>query len=520
MLLSIIAVAFGFDKCGLPAAMESKAPLTADRLVRQYHYDSEHFRVWFDVIGINAIPVEDISPEDGIPDWAQRATDYLEKARACLVDTLGFPPPIPDSSSFADRHDVGGDDRTDVYFEDMGFYGMTYLDTALADGSGPAFITIENDFEQASFHDYIGREEEALAVTCAHEFFHAIHYTYGSEGYLVWWMEATAVWSEERNFPAVNDYLGYLAAFQSSPEKGLNSNSPSGRFYGSCLFPIFLTANFGDATILDIWNRVPERSPFEAISLWADSLGRETLDIFGDFARWNLFVGDNYRGFGYTDAAKMPEPKITPRDSIPSILTEAGGMIYIDIDAPESGGLWAEYIPNDPISAILHAVSVSGTDTPDSSVYIYDTENTIPGAWRFDGIYCALANLGPDPYSSAGIGRLLTGPAPSADVDIPEDAVDLAPYPNPFIYGEHDTLYFPFTANEDSPVEFSVWTADGALVYEYGGEIGFGYHKTTGGAFAWIPQNRSGMTLASGIYVYRLSLENKSHVGKFALINR
>ena len=501
--------------------MASKAPLTHARPIRTYHYDSEHFRVWFDVVGINAIPTEDISPADGVPDWAQRATEYLERARACLVDTLGFPPPIPDSSSFADRHDVGGDDRTDVYFADMEFYGMTYLDTALADGSGPAFMTIENDFEYASFPEYDGHEEDALAVTCAHEFFHTIHYTYGSESQWTWWMEATAVWSEERNYPTVNDYLGYLGAFQNTPEKGLNNNVPSGRFYGSCLFPIFLSANFGDAAILDIWNRVPSDSPYGAIVQWADSVGWGPTALYGDFARWNLFVGDNYRGYGYTDAALMPEPKITPADSLPFSLTDAGGAIYIELNIWESGGLYANYDPTyDPISAKIHAVSIAGTDTRDTTVDVYGQSDTIPGAWRFDGIYCALANLGPNPTVEANIGELLTGPAPSADVARPDNIVDLSPYPNPFIRGENDTLYFPFSAAEDSPIRFTVWTASGELVYQWTDDIGFGYHKTTRGAFAWVPRNSSKRELASGIYVYLLALEGTSYTGKFAIINR
>ncbi|MCK5833197.1 hypothetical protein KAH81_05950 [bacterium] len=506
-------------KCGLPELIESKSPLTLSRPVLSYYYDSDNFRVWYNLTGTNAIPGDDNSPADGIPDWAQFATEYLERARALLVDTLEFRSPIPDSSILPGLSDVGGDDRTDVYFLDMEFYGMTYLDTMLSGGVGPAFLTIENDFEAASFPEYIGREHEALAVTCAHEFFHSIHYAYGSNSSWIWWMEATAVWSEERNYPDVNDYLNYLPAFQNSPEAGLNNNSPAGRFYGSCLFPMFLTANYGDPVINAIWELVPVNNVYPAIFLWANGIDLNTKELYGDFAHWNLLVGENYNGYGYSDAALMPLPKITPLDSVTGPLTSSGGAIYVEIPSYSDGGVWAEWSPLDSLSARVHALTNVGTDQSDTTLEIFGHADTIPGAWRYDGIYATLANLAAVPTAPAQFGRLLTGPAPSAKVEIPHNIVNLPPYPNPFVYSEAETLYIPFSAGENSAIRFTVWTTDGHLVYEQIGMASLGYHLTQHGALTWIPQNQSGNRLAGGIYVYYLNLDDVTYTGKIAIVN-
>ncbi len=519
MLSLFVASGVAVEKCGLPELIMSKAPLTLSRPIRECSYDSGHFRVWFDTTGVHAIPLRDSLPADGVPDWAQWATEYLERARALLVDTLGYRHPIADSSTFSGRTDVGGDDRTDIYFTDMEFYGMTYLDTMLAGGVGPAFLTIENDYEEASFPNYIGREEQALAVTCAHEFFHAIHYAYGSNSSWTWWMEATAVWAEERVFPHVNDYLAYLTAFQASPEAGLNNNTPSGRFYGSCLFPMFLSANYGDSAIFEIWSNIPSNNVYPAISLWANDLGINLKSLYGNFALWNLLVDDNYREYGYIDAPLMPKPKLTHRDSLPDNLTAAGGAVYISLPKYIDGGLWAEYSPADSISALLHSISYTGNDFSDTTLNIFNRPDTIPGTWRFDGVYTVLANLGTTPSSSARLGQILTGPAPSARVPIPDDVLDRTPYPNPFIYSEAETLYIPYTSSGEFPIRFSVWNVAGELIYERVDMTTFGYHLTKRGALPWVPQNYTGKSLASGVYVYILSIENNSFTGRFAIIN-
>ena len=55
---------------------------------------------------------------------------------------------------------------------------MTYLDSARIDGVGSiratAFMVLDNDYQE--IYSYQSRPIEAVRVTCAHEFFHVIHF--------------------------------------------------------------------------------------------------------------------------------------------------------------------------------------------------------------------------------------------------------------------------------------------------------------------------------------------------------
>jgi len=522
LLLAFIIPAFAGIKCGVIDFWERKIVSYQERPDMEFYWDTENFRLWYDTHGTDSIDLTDIDPADGVPDWVQIAGSYLEKARACLVDTLNFVAPIPDSTIDLSRSDVGGDDRTDVYFVDMPYYGMTYLDTMLFDGSGPAFLTLENDYDEENFSSYIGREDEALAVTCSHEFFHVIHYSYGSGVNWVWWMEATAVWSEERNFPEINDYINYLPLFQDYPNAPLHKNTVdgrSGRIYGTCLLPIYLSEMYGDSTIRIIWEGIPSHGVYGSILRWADSAGVNLDDVYGDFAKWNLFVGDNYRGFGYPDADLMPEPQHIQPANCPDTITGGGAAIYIEMPVYQTGGIWARVNPIDDISAVMHGVSIRGSDSDDTSSTILGTDGIIPGTWRFDKISAVIAHLSYDSNLESSFETIIYGPDPMAVVVSPQNDLERPPYPNPFIYHSSEMIYFPYSVEENTPIAFSVWTSAGELVYSHETTTNRGFHLEKEGAFGWEPENNEGKKLSSGIYIYKLAIEGKSHIGKFSIIN-
>jgi len=526
IILAFSISLLGADKCGVPELFSLKSTLDYERPEFSESLDSEdgHFRIWYTTDGPHAIDPTDISPSDGIPDWAQNAGEYLERAYALLIDSLGARSPIPDSSGFPGISNVGGDDRIDLYFVDMStfygnvYYGMTMPDTCHADGRCSAFITIENDFQAGDFPNYIGRENEALAVTCAHEFFHTIHFAYGYNAAWLWWMEATAVWSEERNFDSVNDYIAYLPLFQNHPELGLDNNNPNGRIYGTCLFPIYISSIYGDSAIIDIWERIPGTTVFSALSDWADSIGVELNSLYGDFARWNLFVGDYARPWGYSDAVLMPEPAHIEPFDCPDTLSGTGAALYVDLSADDTGGIWARVGEIDDVSAVMFGIPQNGTDTPDTSVDVFIFEDTIAGVWRYQKLTVAISHLGRYSTDRAWFEPIVYGPAPNARVVIPSDDLDAQPYPNPFVYNTHHALYFPFDANEDTPIRFSVWSSSAELVYDFSGNVNRGFHRTPEGAFGWYPSNSNGEILASGVYLYWIAIENDDYRGKFAII--
>ncbi len=524
IIIAIIAVSSAYAiVCGLPEVARTRAPLISERPILPYYFDSEagNFRIWYHLATEN--PDSGIDPTDnddsGYPDWAELAAEYLERTRAKLVDSLGAKPPVPDFGR-------GGNDRTDVYFVNMrpGLYGMTHADSTLANGTATAFITIDNDF--AGFPTYVGRETDALAVTCAHEFFHAIHFAYGTNMTWVWWMEATAVWSEELNFPHINDYLHYLDYFQEYPSKALNDDTPSGRIYGTVLLPLYIAANYGESAIIDIWERVPTAGVFVALANWADSVGITLDTLYGDFAQWNLFVGENSRGWGYADAFSMPEPARISRSSLPTSLPGAGSAVYVDLTGQfglppnHTGGGWAELAAIDTVSALINGISPNyPSDTRDTTLNIFRNPDTLVGLWRYDAIVAVIANLDRQHIVPANLGELLIGPVVNAKVDMFHN-IENPPFPNPFRYGEEsEFLYFPYSLTENSTIALNIWNSAGDLVFHLEDATSKGLHLTREGALAWRPRNMHNQRLATGIYIYRIAVESDEYIGKISIVN-
>ena len=91
-------------------------------------------------------------------------------------------------------------------------------------GDLSAYCVLDNDFAPAQFPGST-TPDEALRVTAAHEFFHAVQFGYDAyeDG---WFMEGTAVWMEDEVYDGIDDNHQYLqASALARPE--CRSTSPS-----------------------------------------------------------------------------------------------------------------------------------------------------------------------------------------------------------------------------------------------------------------------------------------------------
>jgi hypothetical protein len=247
------------------------------------------------------------------PAFIQRVAAYLENAYTYDRDTLGMR--VPDSNvtafyrgSVAGKFnvEVGDIDALQSGYEET--YGLTFPPELT--GTPPYFSTallIENDFlynasvntgngvitgtpikvsrtdstgMKILLHDYSVDWDQGLAVTIAHEFYHAVQFLYTpiQGGYHAWY-ELTAVGMEERLAPTVNDYLGYLPSV-------LTTNSPvylltppgSNINYGNGIFHTFLTKALGKTFDAGIW---------QTLSTNNNSLPAALVQAAGSAARWD-----------------------------------------------------------------------------------------------------------------------------------------------------------------------------------------------------------------------------------------
>ena len=90
---------------------------------------------------------------------------------------------------------------------------------------------MRNNYLGAQFNNHT--ELENIQVTAVHEFFHAIQFSYNCYERF-WFMEATAVWSEDELYNNVNDHYRYIPSWFSNTNKPINDESS--HMYGSFIF--------------------------------------------------------------------------------------------------------------------------------------------------------------------------------------------------------------------------------------------------------------------------------------------
>lgn len=183
--------------------------------------------------------------------WVETNLSYLNKVWRIEVRKLGYRKPISDKRR-------GGNDKLDVYLKDLGgrgVYGYCAPEKRLENRQWLAFgyCVLDNDFSQ---EQYGTPPRDTMRVTAAHEFFHAVQYSY-DYGEDPWLMESTATWMEERVADDVNDNRQYLAHGQvGQPGQSLDTFKQTGfNQYGNWAFFEYLTGRFGVGVVRSIWER-------------------------------------------------------------------------------------------------------------------------------------------------------------------------------------------------------------------------------------------------------------------------
>ncbi|MDB5048400.1 MAG: hypothetical protein JWO30_1471 [Fibrobacteres bacterium] len=276
------------------------------------------------------------------PVFAATMADFFEKARDYYVTHLGMKAPriaVPSNFYRAPAPPLGkyAVDIVDVYraakdgpaqFSDVD--PKTYALTFPPSGGG---MLIENDFlfnttldptgnlpmgdtlkscypticENGGtvIRDYGVEWEAGLKVTCFHEFYHAVQFTYTPEpdDFHVWY-ETGAVGMEERNAPEVNDYLQYLPGFFRNLSRVSMFDYPvlsTDSWYGNGIFHLYLTRTLGEDFDVGVWARL-------------EANGNDIRDALpNQFMAHGKTVGQVYSGFaaqlafsGRTEPAPFP----------------------------------------------------------------------------------------------------------------------------------------------------------------------------------------------------------------------
>jgi hypothetical protein len=319
------------------------------------------------------------------PQFAEVIAGYLEQSRAYYVDTLGMRAPSSTGLSYHYAASAGDAGKYSVDIVDVGtavssfrgqpIYALTFpsaeggmlldndflYNSRLDAGGIPAGDTITSQYRGTLIHNYGIDWQMGMKVTCFHEFYHAVQFTYTPDPatFHVWY-ETGAVGMEERNAPEVNDYLQYLPAyFEDLPDVGMFDYPGRLSWYGNGVFHLFLASELGDAFDVGVWARLAGNGNDirDALSRIGAAQGKSLRQIYADFAMQLAFSG------------QPPRPPFRPFSSDmplwPALQTQA-----LNIHAPEG------YQTSSQVPLTIAAWKISGAAGSGKSLQIGDSALT------------------------------------------------------------------------------------------------------------------------------------------------
>lgn len=236
---------------------------------------STNFCFHFTTSGADAVPVTDTN-NNGTPDYVEKMAGVFENVRT-QYQTKNYTMPPLDGTE-------GGSAKYDIYISNIGkdLYGSVSAENLIGNNPQSASITeltamtsfmkMNNDYSWAPLSS-----DNAIKVTAAHEFFHAIQngIEIQNTNFL---KEATAAWAEDEIYPGIDDNLLYLPSTFNNPDIALNLNanfdsslttligSPyEQHWYGSWIFFRYLSDNTNSDIIRQILNSTIDYYEINAI---------------------------------------------------------------------------------------------------------------------------------------------------------------------------------------------------------------------------------------------------------------
>ncbi len=302
--------------------------------------ESPHFCVtWVNAGGYEDAPnltdANGIADGDGTPDYVESVLSIAEYSYSVEVapGTMGWAPPKPDKVGCG--ADPGA--HADVYLKQLGDDGLFGYQT-VDPGQGRkrsqyGYMVLDNDFSKAEF----GYDDPAIpaSVTFAHEFNHLLQVNYDTFQD-TWMLESTATWAEEKVYPDINDYLGYVSAFAKFPSNPITKVYPSQkleslRIYGAAVWNHWLDTGgggFGSNTIRRAWELSDQTDPADfALGAYNEAIdrsggkgfSREFVPFAAKTAEWRAGAG------GFPDHAEYPN--VSRKGSL-----SKGGSKTFDLD--------------------------------------------------------------------------------------------------------------------------------------------------------------------------------------------
>jgi hypothetical protein len=481
------------------------------------------FRIHYDLDGINSVSPVD-NNRNNIPDYVENAARYFDHSHAVIVDSLGYNPPAPDSS--------GSGKEFDIYLVNLyKTYGITYLEETVPGNPNAysCYIEVENDF-----YGFKTLALQALMVTSAHEYFHAVQVAYRYREEDVFFMEMCSTWMEDFVYDGVNDYLLYLTNFFNSINYPFYYTNASWFEYASSLWIHIIAKKYSPDVIRKVWEIIPKQTAFAAIQQVLVQYGTTFNRELASFGLWNYFTGSRANIMDYYSEGNLyPEVTFNKEYDIEeeTIILEDQmrklssifyhiydiihgyniGLIVTNFAIPDDN-----YLRTDRDSLQIMIVSISDVQTRDSTFF------------RRNNLVKLTDNIGVQ--LNVNEGENWFAQAVVTDVNFNHNIVQFFPpffitepenrnfinniYPNPFIIDQNEPLIITYVVSDEKPGELAIYTSEGRLVTKDDFEASRQSYRI----FDWDGRYDNGDFVSSGVYIVLLRVGGSVDMKKLAVV--
>ncbi len=471
---------------------------------------SGKFRIHFDTTGANQ-PFLYTATGQQIPNstfaYADTVASICDHVYSVEVDSIGFPPPAPDSGA-------GGGNEYDIYIESLptGEYGYTDWNDSkpIINRANPTYATwtvIRNEY-QSTYTQGI----PAMEVTIAHEFNHGIQLgNYGLWAGDLYFYELTSTWMEQVVYPQVKDYYQYLPNFFDNVNEPFNEYLPeSYAGYERCVFGIFVQHEYGTQLMKSIWQNIAHEPVIPAIEDAFRRIGVNPSYAFQLFTQWNYFTGYRAALAGEYGLSTYPESRDYPLVKISGVAGLSGsGVDFSDLASILSEHFYQVKDGPDTVGIGVANTNFAAAIASDTSTYPFSVGISSGGSncvRQLTGGYCLFFIV--SNYSNWGLVPMILSQALLAKGDVV--------FPQPFnpIYQQ---LKVPYPFQDITDPSLYIYSVSGELLNAINGDSHLAYYLR-GRYFLWDGRDRNGKTVASGVYIYVLSDGSKSVIGKIAVV--
>jgi len=287
-----------------------------------YTYDTPagNFRVHYVLDGGNAITDPSDPNKNGIPDTIEFLGADLERAYAQYVKDKWYYHPDPEDQKYfplkdqyedldwpAEGNDFGGNDRWDAYCGQLsgGVGGIAYADQAFPyterdDYSG--YMNFRNSYTPG-FGGSFGEP-----VITAHEYMHVSQFMI-DVATPSWYLEASAMWSEDTVYPNAADPRGRMSSYLSNTLRSINNTGDGG--YIACVLNFFFRDYCWRYWRLPEWREIEgyltPREIWRAIAKGDQWYTNNPSVNRGDFDGFDFIISYYHVGKKYVEGRAFPD---------------------------------------------------------------------------------------------------------------------------------------------------------------------------------------------------------------------